>query len=101
MFKAMLEKDLSEIFLNLREFGEQTDLDGQELPAVLEDLELSEDSKREGVFYEGKTVYVHAACLQFEYTPHKSCVLNGETWYVLESSQEQGLAVIKLYRERA
>lgn len=101
MFKAMLEKDISQTFLDLREFGVQIDLDGQELPAVLEDLELSEDGKREGISYEGKTLYVYAACLRYEYIPHKSCMLNGEIWYVLESSEEQGLAIIKLYRERA
>lgn len=100
MFKAQLEKDISAIFLNLSEYGERIDLDGQELSAILEDLELSADNNREGVSYEGVSVYLKADCLQFAYTPHKSCLLNGGQWFVLESSIEQGLAVIKLYRER-
>ncbi|MFG6359479.1 hypothetical protein JBF11_03625 [Taurinivorans muris] len=101
MFNTQLEKDISSIFLNLREFAEQIDLDGQEVPAVVEDLELSPDNSREGVSFEGRTLYLHAVCLQYEYVPHKSCLLNGEVWYVLESSVELGLAIVKLYREKA
>lgn len=100
MFKEQLEKDISAVFLNLREFAEQIDLDGQEVPAISEDLEITGDNSREGVSYEGLTLYVHSVCLQHEYTPHKVCHVNGTMWYVLECSVQQGLAVIKLYREK-
>lgn len=100
MFKEQLKKDISAVFLNIKEFGEMIDLDGQEVAAVLEDLELSADNSREGVSFEGLTVYVKADCLLHTYTPHKSCFVNGEQWFVLESSLECGLAIIKLYRER-
>lgn len=100
MFKEQLKKDISAIFLNLKEFGELIDLNGQEVAAVLEDLELSADSSREGVSYEGLTVYTKADCLLYTYTPHKSCFINGEQWFVLSSNNDCGLAVIKLYREK-
>lgn len=107
MFKAQLEKDISAVFLNLDEFAEQIDLDGQEVSAILEDLELSGDTSRDSALYEsvsayeGVTLYVKADCLQFTYTPHKSCMLNGKQWFVLKSKIEQGLAILELYREKA
>lgn len=101
MFKAQLEKDISAVFLNLKELAEQIDLDGQEVTAILEDLELTAENTREDVCYKGLTIYAKADCLQYVYTPHKSCMLNGEQWFVLKSSAEQGLAIIQLYREKA
>lgn len=106
-FKAQLEKDISAVFLNLKEFAEQIDLDGQELTAILEDLELAADNNRDNAAYEsvpayeGVTIYAKANCLHYTYSPHKSCMLNGEQWFVLKSSVEQGLAIIQLYREKA
>lgn len=101
MFKEQVQKDISAVFLHSREFAEQIDLDGQEVTAVCEDLEITGDNSREGVSYDGLTLYVKADCLQYEYTPHKSSVINGEQWFVLKSKVEQGLAIIELYREKA
>ncbi len=99
MFKKQLEKDIEQIFMNLEEFAEKIDLDGQEVHAIVEEMQIQADNERE-VSFEGITVYVYSACLQYIYTPHKSCLVNGENWYVLESVNEQGITIIKLYRER-
>lgn len=105
-FKKQLEKDIFNVFLNLEEFGERTEICGhQNVPVVVESLALelppSASDHRQGVSYEGVTVHVAASDVPEELFPQKAVTFKGEEWFVLSSACDLGLKTIQLYRERA
>ncbi len=105
-FKKDVENDIFSVFLNLDEFGERGEIAGQrDVPMVVESLALemppSSSDERQGVSYEGVTVYVAASDVPDELFPQKAVTFKGEEWFVLSAACDCGLKTIQLYRERA
>ena len=105
-FKQEIENDIHGIFLNLEEFGEQGEIAGHcNVPMVVESLALemppSASDERQGVSYEGVTVYVAASDVPDELFPQKTVTFKNEEWFVLSAACDCGLKTIQLYRERA
>ena len=105
-FKQQLERDIHAVFLNLDEFAEWGEIAGHTgVPMVVESLALdmapSASDERQGVSYEGVTVYVSASDVPDELFPQKAVSFKGETWFVLSAACDGGLKTIQLYRERA
>ncbi len=105
-FKRQVENDIFTTFLNLDEFGERAEIAGhQNVPMLVESLALelppSSSDERQGVAYEGVTVYVAAADVPDELFAQKAITFKNEKWFVLSASCDCGLKTIQLYRERA
>lgn len=105
-FKEDLDNDIFAVFLNLEEFGEQAEIAGHAaVPMVVESLALemppSSSDTRQGVSYEGVTVYVAASDVPEELFAQKTVTFKNEEWFVLSATCEGGLKTIQLYRERA
>lgn len=105
-FKQEIENDIHGVFLNLEEFGERAEICGhRDVPMVVESLALemppSSSDERQGVSYEGVTVYVAAADVPEELLAQKTVSFKDEEWFVLSSACDCGLKTIQLYRERA
>lgn len=105
-FKEQIERDIHDVFLNFEDFGERAELAGHaDVPVVAETLALemppSAADPREGVSYEGVTLYVNSSDVPEELFPQKTVTYNNEEWFVLSASCEMGMRTIQLYRERS
>lgn len=102
-FKEALEKDLSSVFFNANEFAEEHELDGKTLGLVVEDTSLEELkgygkdqlSAAQEVFSHFKTIFVRSSDF---YVPKVGSVLDldGNEYYVEESSEDMGIIKIVL-----
>lgn len=105
-FKEDVENDIHSVFLNLEEFGERGEIAGHSnVPMVVESLALemppSSSDERQGVSYEGVTVYVAASDVPEEFFAQKTVTFKAEEWFVLSAACDCGLKTLQLYRERA
>ena len=105
-FREQIERDIQDVFINLEEFGERAEIAGhRSVPLVVESLALemppSAADGRQGVSYEGVTVYVAAADVPDELYPQKAVSFKNEEWFVLSAACDMGVKTIQLYRERA
>lgn len=103
--KQEIEYDIQRVFLNCNEFGEEAEICGhRDVPMVVESLALemppSSSDERQGVSYEGVTVYVAASDMPEELFAQKTVSFKDEEWFVLSASCTCGLKTIQLYRER-
>lgn len=99
-----MRADISRVFLNLDEFAEPVRLNGAKLRAVRAPLELEpmpDDDGRPGVACEGVTLCLAEGDAPGEFRPHKEVDFNGGRWVVLDCSREEGMLVLRLYRENA
>ena len=103
-FKDQLEEDLSAVFLNPEEFGEICEIAGhKDVAAVISSLELEMPPAGvddPGAGFEGVEVAVAASSVPDRLLPNRRTTFNGEEWFVLSTSEEMGLRMIRLYRER-
>lgn len=105
-FKETIENDIHGVFLNIEEFGSRGEIAGHSnIPMVVESLALemppSSSDERQGVSYEGVTVYVAASDVPEDFFAQKTVTFKDEEWFVLSSACDFGLKTIQLYRERA
>ena len=105
-FKREIENDIHRVFLNTDEFGEMGEIAGHHnVPMVVESLALelppSSADGRQGLAYEGVTVYVAASDVPDDLFPQKAVSFMGEEWFVLAAACDMGMKTIQLYRERA
>lgn len=101
-FKQILDREVSTVFLNLKEFAELQEFAGKSVPVISEFLELDapvDSEQRPGVRYEGVTLHVSLLEVPDEILPGKRVTWRGETWWVLEADRE-ALRTVRLYRER-
>lgn len=101
-FKSQIEADLRDVFLHLEEFGEEINLDGRTLPAVVEAFPVDFDQAagfRPGVSLEGVTLHVAEADAPNEFRSGREVRFNGERWFVLDAERDGCLRTIRIYRE--
>lgn len=95
-FKEMLEEDIN-IFLNLEEFAEPINIDGQEINGVIEYLER--DFKEEDLtVLTTVSVVLYLPDVKFlkKYKQGKAITVNNTTYIVNNSYLENSMRIIKL-----
>lgn len=102
-FRRQIEADISQVFLNLSEFGEWGEIGGRAVRMATQALafEPSPSGERVSVAFEGITVFVAASDLPDELLASRRITFNGEPWFINDSRCEMGLKVVELYRERS
>lgn len=100
-FKEILRNDIKTVFLNLSEFSEEHMVNGKKMVIIIDDNELTEREKRvkshmDGVYKKQTLVYVHA--LDFGPLPGvgKPIVIDGITFTVTDSINENGIYSLHL-----
>lgn len=105
-FKAQLQKDAQDIFLNCEEFAEMVNIDGVEMPVI-----WGEESETGDEFYsaavqsfglnvETLTIYVLEGAMARP-LPEQNLWIDGECWRVARVLPETGMLKLQLYRNTA
>ncbi len=100
-FKELVERDVHSTFMNLGEFADIHNVDGKEMPIILDDVEIIEREKKmksnmDGVFVRQKLMYVKAADFGPAPAVGRAVTLDGQMHVVLDVSDEQGVYAITM-----
>lgn len=103
-FKETLKADVSDVFLNIAEFGEEHIVDGKAIVIVFDDVEkIAREKGRvvtsdyiDGIFRNRKLFYASAD--DFSGLPRvgRLMILDGKDYRVAEAAEEGGVYVITL-----
>lgn len=99
-FKDYLARDL-EVFFNLNEFAEMHNIDGREIPAIVDSdiTKIRSDNKYErydGIYKGEVTVYVRAKDFTIRPVFGQAMRLDGQLYTVVESNEVSGVLEIVL-----
>lgn len=104
-FKEIIADDISDTFLNIKEFSDTHTVNGTEMPVQLDSNEQIEREKRQsqhadGVYLNQKLLYVSAA--DFGAMPRQGSVLNldGKIYRVADAIDEGGVYSITIEANR-
>lgn len=103
-FRAQLDADLANVFLNLEEFGEAVVIDGVSLTAVRDDDLSTERTKgppQPDALWADRTVLHLRADAITRPVEGQRLVVNGEGWYVRQTSEAEGALELTLERQEA
>lgn len=100
-FKELIQQDISNVFLNLDEFGQEHMINGKPMIAIIDDMEHIEREKRfnqhmDGLFVKQVLLYVRAE--DFGPLPKigRLIKLDGRDYRVADAIDEDGLYSITL-----
>ena len=100
-FKDMIQRDIKDIFLNPKEFGELHIVDGEEMSIIIDDNEMVEREKRYKSLSEGlhiKQLLIYAP--EEDYGPlplvNRLLELDGDYYTVTDAISEGGIHSISL-----
>ena len=84
-FKEQLEKDFHDAFFNLNEFAELHNIDGKNVPVVVDNdtllaLNLGKNADSDGIFEDGKLFFVMKENLEYEPVIGQIMEFDGETY---------------------
>lgn len=108
MFKEIVEKEISTVFLNLKEFAQTHLINGQEKVCVTEQITATEKEpntsgyvKYEGVHRSEKIIYIEAS--ELEEVPIEGEILyfDSEMWIVEKVTEQDGLLKIEVGGNRS
>ncbi len=105
-FKDVLQQDVKRVFLNIDEFGEMHDINGQEILVVIDENELIEREKRikrnEGELHKKQLLfYVAAEDFGSLPSPGKTLRLDGKQYLITDAEDEGGIYSISLEAMRS
>lgn len=101
--KEMLAEDIKEVYMNLEEFGEMHTIGGREMPVIIDEMELTERSKKqvekgriEGIYK--RQILLYVAQKDFGMLPAIGATLRVDrsNWRVADVSNEDGIYSITL-----
>lgn len=100
-FEELLDKDLTDIFFNLAEFGEEHEVDGKILPCQLQKLETkdrvsSRNVRDDGVFLDSVFLYVCGRLLETFPVENQKMYIDKKMYIVQSVDEQRGLLVIEL-----
>ncbi len=105
-FKAILQRDIEEIFFNPEEFSEEHTVDGVKMTAMIDDMEHIEREKKmksnmDGIHARQILLYVKAA--EFGELPAQGRILtlDKRKYLVLDAVDEGGVYTITLEANRS
>lgn len=104
-FKEAIQADRA-VFINLDEFADLHNIDGREIPAVVDSNELrarqdARSKKMDGIYLGEVLIYVRPEDYGNRPAPGKPLVLDGRRYRVSECMDEDGLYAISLEAVRA
>ena len=110
MFRDDLRTEVVDVFLVLDEFGEEIDIDGQPVRAVIDDSHTAlstggaqglADASGLGLMKEARTLYMEDIVVPRP-VPEQMLTINGERWQVgpddTSVKEEMGILVLQLQR---
>ena len=100
-FKEILQQDIKRTFLNVDEFGEMHDINGQEVMIVIDENELTEREKRlrrnEGELHKKQLLfYIAAEDFGNLPAPGKVLKLDQKSYIITDAEDEGGIYSISL-----
>lgn len=100
-FKDVLKQDVRRVFMNIDEFGEMHDINGQEILVVIDENELIEREKRikrdEGGLHRKQLLfYVAAEDFGSLPSPGKTLRFDGKQYLITDAEDEGGIYSISL-----
>ena len=105
-FKEILHRDIKATFLNLEEFGEEHNINGENMVVIFDDIENVEREKQmkshmDGIFARQKFLYVSAD--DFGPMPAQESIVtvDGKKYIVVEATDEAGVYGITLEANRS
>lgn len=102
--KYQMAEDLLRVFLNPDDFGQEVDLDGRRVLAIVKDEGEGHDTdgtievRRPGVLVRVVSLYVRAADVDRP-KPGRVLTLDGVQWTVSRVEDQDGMLAVQLWRE--
>ena len=106
-FKQVMERDVDETFLNIAEFADLHNIDGIDMPAIIDDMENIEREKRmkshmDGIYARQVLLYVKASVFPGGLPAQEQVVkLDGKMYIVVDATDEGGVYAITLEANRS
>lgn len=100
-FKELVQADISDVFLRLDEFADTHNVNGKEMPVLIDDNEIIERAKKaqftmDGVYAKQKLIYVKADDFGSLPAIKQAIMLNGKRYLVTDATDEQGVYAITM-----
>lgn len=102
-FKSAIEQDNKSVFLNSSEFGEVHEINGKEMPVIIDDNELLERDKAHllnadisGLHYSRRLLYVAASYFDVRPDPDSFLQLDADLYRVKSATEEAGIYAIEI-----
>lgn len=99
-FKEIIKADINNVFLNNDEFSDMHMINGNEMPAIIDEMELNEREKklmvRDGTYKKQKLIYVSAENYGNPPKINRPFDLDGRGYLVKEVTEEDGMYSITL-----
>ncbi len=100
-FKELLRQDIKTVFFNPLEFGEEHIVNGKKMLIMIDDNELTEREKRMKSHMDGlykKQTLIFVSAIEFGPLPGvgKPCVIDGITFIITDSLNENGVYSLHL-----
>ena len=94
-FKEQLEKDFETTFFNTDEFAEIHELQGNEVPVVVDNdiiitLSLGKHADADGIFTDDKMIFVQKKYLEFEPVAGQHLSFDGEFYPIKTVNEDMG-----------
>jgi hypothetical protein len=104
-FKDIIKADVSQVFMNLEEFSDTHNVDGKEMPVMVDDNEIIEREKKmksnmDGVYVKQKLIYVKADDFGALPAVGRGIMFDGKRYIVLEAVDEDGIYSITMEANR-
>ena len=106
-FKQVMDRDVDETFLNVAEFADLHNIDGNNVPALIDDMENIEREKRmksnmDGIHARQVLLYVKASVFPSGLPAQKRLIkLDGKMYSVVDATDEGGVYTITLEANRS
>lgn len=105
-FKDVLHQDVKRVFLNIDEFGEMHNINGQDVLVVIDESELTEREKRikrdEGELHRKQLLfYVAAEDFGNLPSPGKALLFDNKQYLITDAEDEGGIYSISLEAMRS
>jgi hypothetical protein len=105
-FKDILHQDITQVFLNPDEFGEEHTIDGKTMVAILDDMENVNREKKmksnmDGIY--ARQVFLYVSADDFGPLPAQGrlVTLDGKKYLVVDATDEAGMYGITLEANRS
>lgn len=99
-FKEIIQADVNNVFLNNDEFSDMHMVNGNEMPVIIDEMELNEREKklmvRDGTYKKQKLVYVSVKDYGNPPKINRPFDLDGRSYLVKEVTEEDGMYSITL-----
>jgi len=100
-FKAQLEKDIVNVFMNANEFADAHNIDDQQINCVLDDNTLTQLKTEDGVYDNVSVLYVSTSALPDRPVPRQHMRIDGDLRLVLKCVENMGLLEVTLEAHEA